>query len=57
MRLEFSGCCFWIVIECFRPGPELNFRRYRVGPQDAAVRRRLLRDVRKKRKEVRPGDA
>jgi hypothetical protein len=51
MRIEFNGCCFRIMIELFWLGPEPVFRRYRVASRDAAVRRKLLRNVRQRLRE------
>lgn len=48
MKLEFSGCCFRITMEFFWLGPEPVFRRYRIAPRDATVRRKLLRTVRER---------
>ncbi|MBE7500478.1 MAG: hypothetical protein HS113_09275 [Verrucomicrobiales bacterium] len=48
MKLEFSLFCCRLTLEFFRLGPEPVFRRHRHIPQEAAVRRRLLRDVRRR---------
>jgi hypothetical protein len=48
MRLEFHTFCFRLTLEIFRLGPEPVFRRYRVVPKDATVRRKLLRNVRRR---------
>jgi hypothetical protein len=51
MKIELSGCCFRITIELFWLGREPIFRRYRVAPRDAAVRRKLLHNVRERMRE------
>lgn len=51
MKFEFSTCCFRIRLEFFWLGSEPVFRRYRIAARDAAVRRKLLRNVRERLKE------
>ncbi len=48
MKLEFSLFCCRLTLEFFRLGTEPVFRRHRFIAQEAAVRRRLLRDVRRR---------
>jgi len=48
MKFEFSTCCFRLTLEFFWLGPEPVFRRYRIMPGDATVRRKLLRTVRQR---------
>ena len=51
MKFEFSGCCFRITLELFWLGPEPVFRRYRIAPRDAVVRRKLISAVRERLRE------
>ncbi|MBX3744938.1 MAG: hypothetical protein KF833_06470 [Verrucomicrobiae bacterium] len=48
MRFEFSLFCCRVAVEIFRLGTEPVFRRHRIVPEEAVVRRRLLRDVRRR---------
>lgn len=51
MRFEFSTCCLRITVEFYWLGPEPVFRRYRIKPHDAVIRRKLLRNVREQLRE------
>lgn len=48
MKFAFSTYCSRLKLEFFWLGPPLVFRRYRILPRDAAVRRQLLRIVRQR---------
>jgi hypothetical protein len=47
MKFQMNGPCFRMTLELFWLGPEPEFRRYRVARRDGAIRRKLLRIVRK----------
>ncbi len=51
MKFEFSTFCFRLTLEFFWLGPPPLFRRYRIIPDEAAVRRQLLRRVRHRLRE------
>lgn len=51
MKFAFSTLCFRLTLEFFWLGPQPVFRRYRILPRDAMVRRKLLRTVRQRLQE------
>lgn len=48
MTLSFQALGFQFTVAIFRLGPGPMFRRYRLHPREAVLRRRLLDDVRQR---------